>query len=70
MRFMMIVKANKDSEAGAPPNPELMAAVAKLAEGGHQGRRDDRCGRASAEFAGSADPRVTGKNLRHRRPLR
>jgi hypothetical protein len=32
MRFMMIVKANKDSEAGTPPNPELMAAVAKLAE--------------------------------------
>jgi hypothetical protein len=32
MRFMMLVKANKDFEAGAPPNPELMAAVAKLAE--------------------------------------
>ena len=32
MRFMMIVKATKDSETGAPPNPELMAAVAKLAE--------------------------------------
>ena len=32
MRFMMIIKANKDSEAGAPPNPALMAAVAKLAD--------------------------------------
>lgn len=32
MRFMMIVKANKDFEAGAPPNPELMAAVAKLGD--------------------------------------
>ena len=32
MRFMMLVKANKDFEAGAPPNPELMAAVAKLAD--------------------------------------
>jgi PhnB protein len=32
MRFMMIVKATKDSEAGTPPNPKLMAAVAKLAE--------------------------------------
>jgi hypothetical protein len=31
MRYMMIVKANKDSEAGVPPNPELMAAIAKLA---------------------------------------
>ena len=32
MRFMMLVKSNKDSEAGAPPNPELMGAIAKLAE--------------------------------------
>ncbi len=34
MRFMMIVKADKDYEAGAPPNPELMAAIGKLAEEG------------------------------------
>jgi hypothetical protein len=32
MRFMMLVKADKDYEAGAPPNPELMAAIAKLAD--------------------------------------
>src|SRR5262245_6968859 len=32
MRFMMLVKANKDFECGAPPNPELMSAIAKLAE--------------------------------------
>jgi hypothetical protein len=32
MRFMMIVKANKAYEAGEPPNPKLMAAVAKLGE--------------------------------------
>lgn len=32
MRFMMIVKANKDYEAGKPPSPALMAAVAKLGE--------------------------------------
>jgi hypothetical protein len=32
MQFMMIVKATKDSEAGRPPNPELMAAVAKMGE--------------------------------------
>jgi hypothetical protein len=34
MRFMMIVKADKNYEAGIPPNPELMAAVGKLAEEG------------------------------------
>jgi hypothetical protein len=27
MRFLMIVKANKDSEAGKPPSEELMAAM-------------------------------------------
>jgi hypothetical protein len=32
MRFMMIVKADKNYEAGAPPPPELMAAVGKLSE--------------------------------------
>jgi len=32
MRFMMLLKATRNSEAGAPPNPELMAAVAKLGE--------------------------------------
>jgi hypothetical protein len=32
MRFMMIVKADANYEAGAPPNPELMAAVGKLSE--------------------------------------
>jgi hypothetical protein len=33
---MMLVKGNKDYEAGAPPNPDLMAAVAKAREEGLQ----------------------------------
>jgi hypothetical protein len=32
MRFMMIVKADKNYEAGTPPKPELMAAIGKLSE--------------------------------------
>ena len=32
MRFMSIVKATKDYEAGKPPNPALMAAMGKLSE--------------------------------------
>src|SRR2546423_8840144 len=32
MRFMAIVKAGKDYEAGRPPKPELMAAMGKLAQ--------------------------------------
>ncbi len=31
MQFMMLVKANRDFEAGQPPNPKLMEAVGKLA---------------------------------------
>jgi hypothetical protein len=32
MRYMMIVKADKNYEAGNPPKPELMAAIGKLSE--------------------------------------
>jgi hypothetical protein len=32
MRYMMMIKATKESEAGVPPNPELMAGMAKLSE--------------------------------------
>src|SRR4029434_3221149 len=32
MRFMMIVKADKNYEAGAAPKPELVAAIGKLSE--------------------------------------
>jgi hypothetical protein len=32
MRFMMLVKATPESEAGLPPNPELMAATGRLTQ--------------------------------------
>ena len=32
MRFMAMVKATKDSEAGAPPSPELLAAMGRFNE--------------------------------------
>jgi hypothetical protein len=32
MRFMAIIKATADYEAGRPPNPELIAAMGKLSE--------------------------------------
>jgi hypothetical protein len=32
MRFMMMIKATKDSEAGAPPSPALITEMAKLSE--------------------------------------
>jgi hypothetical protein len=32
MRFMMMMKADKNSEAGLPPDPKLMAGMAKFME--------------------------------------
>src|SRR5436190_23855423 len=32
MRFMMIVRANRDTEAGVPPSTELMAAMGAFNE--------------------------------------
>lgn len=32
MRFMAMVKANKDFEAGKPPSPEMMEAIGKHSE--------------------------------------
>lgn len=32
MRFMMIVKATRESEAGLPPDPRLLAAIHELGE--------------------------------------
>jgi hypothetical protein len=32
MKFMLIANATKDSEAGAPPDPRLMSAIAELSE--------------------------------------
>jgi hypothetical protein len=32
MRFMMLIKANDDFEAGVPPPPELLVAMGTLAE--------------------------------------
>ena len=56
MRFMMIVKANKDFEAGARPNPELMAAVAKLA--------DEATARGAMVMAGGLLPSSQGVRIR------
>ncbi len=34
MRFMLMIKATQESEAGLPPSPELMAAVGQLTQEG------------------------------------
>lgn len=56
MQFMMIVKATKDSEAGCVPNPELMAAVAKMA--------DEANKRGIMVTAGGLQPSSSGARVR------
>jgi len=56
MRFMMIVKATKDSEAGCTPNPELMAAIGKLAE--------EATKRGTMVTAGGLQPSSKGARVR------
>jgi hypothetical protein len=53
---MMLVKADEDYEAGAPPNPELMAALAKLA--------DDATARGVMVAAGGLLPSSQGVRIR------
>ncbi len=56
MRFMMIVKATKDSEAGCAPNPELMAAIGKMAE--------EASKRGAMVGAGGLQPSSKGARIR------
>jgi hypothetical protein len=45
MRFMMLVKADQDYEAGRPPSPELIDAIGRLtAEMARSGRLVDQGG--------------------------
>ena len=51
MRFMMIVKASKDSEAGIMPSEQLLAAMAKYNEElAKAGVLLDATGRCNAAF--------------------
>ncbi|HUF25331.1 MAG TPA: YciI family protein [Gemmatimonadaceae bacterium] len=56
MRFMVLVKGNTDYEAGRPPSPELMAAIARLAE------KDSAAGRLIA--TGGLMPSSAGARVR------
>ena len=53
MRFMMIVKASKDSEAGIMPGEELLAAMTKYNEELAEERRHSTM---SAIFPGLSEP--------------
>ena len=69
MRFMMIVKANKDSEAGVMPSEELLSAMGKYNEELMKaGVLLDLC-RAPTELEGRADQVFRREAHRDRRSL-
>jgi hypothetical protein len=55
MKFMMLVKANPDFEAGRPPNPALVAAIAEL---GDEARRSGKLLLAEGLKPSSAGTRI------------
>lgn len=57
MRFMVIVKASKDSEAGVMPSTELLAAMGKFNEG--------MCKAGVMEAGEGLHPTVKGARIRY-----
>jgi hypothetical protein len=51
MRFMVMVKATKDSEAGVMPSEEGLAAMAKLRTGCSRAPRASACASPRASWA-------------------
>ena len=71
MRFMMIVKANKDSEAGKLPPDELIAAMGEVQRRAHQGRCPRRSRRTPVQRQRCPRPLLHRRQAhRHRRPVR
>ena len=56
MRFMVMVKATKDSEAGKMPSEELLSGMAKFNEEMVKAGVHARRQRAAAELEGRAGP--------------
>ena len=52
MRFMLILKSNKDSEAGKMPSEESIAAMVKYNQSRPK-REFDRCGGSVPQFQGA-----------------
>ena len=70
MRFMVIVKATKDSEAGKMPSEELLSAMAKFNEEMVKAGVDARWQWVAAKFQGRSSEVLRGQAQRDRRPIR
>jgi len=62
MKFMMIVKASKESEAGVMPSEALLSAMGKLQRGAHESRRATRSRRSPAKLQGHAHQNFPAAN--------
>ena len=56
MRFMVIVKADKDTEAGVMPSEKLLKEMGRLQRSAGQGRNHARRRRAASLVEGKAHP--------------
>ena len=70
MRFMVIVKATKDSEAGVMPSQELLDRDGKIQRRAGEGRRDARGRRPAGQLEGCPRRIHRRQANRHRRPVR
>ena len=70
MRFMVMVKATKDSEAGVMPRREAPRRDGQVQRGAGEGRRDARGRGAAAELEGRARQVLRREADRDRRALR
>jgi hypothetical protein len=69
MRFMIMVKADKDYEAGLPPKPELLGAIGKLSHDRCQSRGLSRDRRPSSQLQRRPSTGVRWEAQRDRRPI-
>ena len=69
MRFMILVKANEESEAGVLPSQEMLAEMGKYNEELRQGRGDARGRGAAPDVEGRARPLLRHRQDRDRRAL-
>ena len=69
MRFMVIVKADKNSEAGVMPSTELLTAMGKFNEGDGEGRRHAGGRRPASDLEGRPDQVFRGGTHGQKRPV-
>jgi hypothetical protein len=69
MRFMILVKASKESEAGTMPNKQILTESGQIQRGAGEGRRAARGRGAASELQGHTDQILRREKNRNRRAV-